>query len=88
MIQAAGYPAERHSITTDDCYILEMHRIPNGKLESQKEPRVGKPVVVLQHGLMGSSDNWVLSWSKPTESLGMLKINVRTILFLEIYFTI
>ena len=84
MIQAAGYPAERHYITTDDCYVLEVHRIPYGKLDSQKEPRLGNPVVLLQHGLTGSSDNWVLSWSKPTESLGRLKINVRIIIYSEV----
>ena len=31
MIEMEGYPAETHTVITDDCYILEMHRIPNGK---------------------------------------------------------
>ena len=29
MIQYWGYPAEEHSVTTEDGYILAMHRIPN-----------------------------------------------------------
>ncbi len=75
MIRAAGYPAESHLVTTDDCYILEMHRIPHGKMNYQV-PTKGKPVVFLQHGLLGNSDNWVVSWSKPTESLGKLKTSM------------
>ena len=31
MIAKEGYPVETHIVTTDDCYILEMHRIPYGK---------------------------------------------------------
>merc|ERR1711936_1498219 len=31
MISNAGYPVETHTVTTEDCYILQMHRIPHGK---------------------------------------------------------
>ena len=31
MIAKMGYPAETHTVTTEDCYILTMHRIPYGK---------------------------------------------------------
>ena len=31
IITENGYPAESHTVETDDCYILEMHRIPFGK---------------------------------------------------------
>lgn len=31
LIQVRGYPAEVHHVTTDDGYILEMHRIPHGR---------------------------------------------------------
>jgi len=50
MILDAGYPAERHEVTTDDCYILALHRIPGE----------GK-VVFLQHGLIDSSAAWVIA---------------------------
>ena len=31
MIYEAGYPAETHTVVTEDGYILRMHRIPHGK---------------------------------------------------------
>ena len=31
MIEYWGYPVEEHRVTTDDGYILTMHRIPYGK---------------------------------------------------------
>ncbi|XP_059483957.1 uncharacterized protein LOC132201648 [Neocloeon triangulifer] len=50
MIKRQGYPAEIHYVTTEDGYILQMHRIPNP----------GKPVIFLQHGLLCSSADWVM----------------------------
>ena len=59
-------------VTTDDCYILQMHRIPHGKEEwGINAKSVPKPVVFLQHGLLGCYDNWVISFSKPSDSLGI-----------------
>jgi len=73
LIESAGYPAETHIVTTEDCYILQMHRIPHGKNEwGWNKSNKSKPVVFLQHGLLGCSDNWVLSYQKPTESLGYI----------------
>jgi len=63
IIQHWGYPAERHHVTTDDGYILEMHRVPHGKSISQGGKR---PVVFLMHGLECSSSNWVTNL--PSES--------------------
>ena len=67
LIEKAGYPSETHIVTTDDGYILEMHRIPHGKDGSNitAEPR---PVVFIQHGLLCSSADWVLS--DPPKALG------------------
>lgn len=50
IIEAAGFRSEVHKVTTDDGYILTMHRVGEG---------VG-PVVFLQHGLICSSVDWVL----------------------------
>ncbi|KAF4521287.1 hypothetical protein B566_EDAN002291 [Ephemera danica] len=60
MIERRGYPAEIHYITTADHYILQMHRIPNP----------GKPVVFLQHGILGASSDWHTSCSMPGMTYG------------------
>ncbi|XP_063927616.1 lipase 3-like [Zophobas morio] len=49
-----GYPAETHFVTTDDGYILGIHRIPGPKTGVKG----GQPVF-LQHGLLSSSADWV-----------------------------
>lgn len=57
-----GYPAEAHTIKTDDGYLLTMHRIPCGRAgcEIQGGRGRGQPVF-LQHGLLSSSADWLLS---------------------------
>jgi len=68
MIARKGYPAETHIVTTEDCYILEMHRIPHGKDNAGDNQT--RPVVYLQHGLLCSSADWVMGSSD--NSLGFL----------------
>lgn len=51
VIRFYNYTCEVHSVTTRDGYILELHRIPNK----------GKQAVVLGHGIVGSSGNFVIS---------------------------
>lgn len=58
MIAEAGYPSEVHTVITDDGYILHMHRIPHGRGESYNTSR---KVVFLQHGLLSSSADWVVT---------------------------
>ncbi|KAM3717721.1 Lipase lipl-1 [Dirofilaria immitis] len=53
-----GYPSEMHTVTTDDGYILELHRIPAGKTGNYTGSE-SKSVVFLQHGFIGSSAVWV-----------------------------
>lgn len=71
LIAKYGYPIEVHHVTTDDGYILELHRIPHGRKTSHNslhEPNLnsfenevtGKMPVFMQHGLMSSSSSWVL----------------------------
>ncbi|XP_037817102.1 lipase 3-like [Lucilia sericata] len=55
-----GYPLEEHKVQTSDGYVLTMFRIPysptlNNKYETNKK------VVFLMHGLLSSSDSWVLN---------------------------
>lgn len=51
-----GYKAESHFIHTKDGYILEMHRIPHNKSENSE---VKCPPVLLQHGFLCSSENFM-----------------------------
>jgi len=64
MIANEGYPSEVHSVTTEDCYILELHRIPHGK----DNDKATLPPVLLVHGLIASSADWVMA--APDKSLG------------------
>ncbi|XP_023303354.2 lipase 3 [Lucilia cuprina] len=50
LIRKYGYPTEIHDVTTDDGYILEIHRIA----------KPGAVPVLLTHGLLDSSATWVL----------------------------
>lgn len=52
-----GYPAEEHTITTSDGYILELHRCPGSPLSP---PAPGKPVAFIMHGMLSSSADFVL----------------------------
>lgn len=48
---------EVHSVETQDGYILGVHRIP---YSPSNGPAANKPVVFLQHGLLCSSNDWVI----------------------------
>lgn len=64
-----GYPLEAHKVQTADGYVLEIHRIPHGRVADNTWGReFGKVPIVLQHGLAGSSADWVISG--PGKALG------------------
>ncbi|XP_014226292.1 lipase 3-like isoform X1 [Trichogramma pretiosum] len=52
LIRDSGYNFEAHEVTTEDGYILTLHRIPGPP---------NAPIVFLQHGITESSSCWVLS---------------------------
>ena len=56
IVEASGFDFEKHTVKTEDGYILEVHRV-NLKTESNSI----KPVVFLQHGILSSSETWVLN---------------------------
>ncbi|XP_039502057.1 lipase 3 isoform X1 [Drosophila santomea] len=60
LIKKYGYPAENHTLQTDDGYILTLHRIA----------RPGATPVLLVHGLLDSSATWVMMG--PNKGLGYL----------------
>ncbi|KAI8438117.1 hypothetical protein MSG28_010747 [Choristoneura fumiferana] len=55
-IISAGFPVEVHDVTTEDGYVLAMHRIPYGRSGPTAERR---PVVFLMHGVMSASSHFV-----------------------------
>ncbi|XP_058795451.1 lipase 3-like [Phymastichus coffea] len=57
LVRRHGYPAEEYEVLTDDGYKLKAHRIP-GSPTQPKAP--GKPVVYIQHGILASSDMFVI----------------------------
>ncbi|KAJ0178303.1 hypothetical protein K1T71_006126 [Dendrolimus kikuchii] len=58
LIRKYGYPAEVHSVTTEDGYILEMHRIPHGRNSNSAGGK--RSIIFLMHGLLSSSADWLL----------------------------
>ncbi|KAI5703784.1 hypothetical protein M8J75_016203 [Diaphorina citri] len=67
LVRKEGYPVEAHNVTTEDGYILTLHRIPG--TPSNPLP-YGKPVVMVQHGILCSSTDWVIAG--PNKSLGYI----------------
>lgn len=64
MIRSNGYAAEEHQVTTSDGYILTMHRIPNDQNSSNCSKSiscVSRGPVLLQHGLLSSSADYLVT---------------------------
>ncbi|PNF32785.1 Lipase 3 [Cryptotermes secundus] len=67
VIRKYGYPAESHTVVTDDGYLLTLHRIPHGRKSVYNSTRTP---VMLQHGLLASSSTWVTNG--PEKSLAYI----------------
>ncbi|KAJ8922878.1 hypothetical protein NQ315_007913, partial [Exocentrus adspersus] len=65
IIKSYGYPAETHKITTEDGYILVLHRIPRGIKGVKK-----KTPILIMHGLGSSSGDFINMG--PDNSLGYI----------------
>ncbi|CAH2261658.1 jg12214 [Pararge aegeria aegeria] len=59
-----GYNVEEHKVITEDGYILSLHRIPC------KESSKNNTVIFLMHGVLDSSDSWILQG--PNNALGYI----------------
>lgn len=81
LITASGYPAETHQVTTEDGYVLELHRIPHGVTPATDD--VGhRPVAFLHHCLLCSSSDFVMS--SPDKALGKWRYHSRIFFILWI----
>ncbi|XP_035826373.1 gastric triacylglycerol lipase [Aplysia californica] len=58
LITSKGFPCESYYVLTEDGYILNILRIPHGRNNSDAQS-ASRPVVVLQHGLLGSCTNFL-----------------------------
>ncbi|CAH0547936.1 unnamed protein product [Brassicogethes aeneus] len=58
-VKNLGYPVETYNVETKDGYILKLFRIPHGKKNS-----TSGPPVILMHGLLGSSENYIILGEK------------------------
>ncbi|XP_063395701.1 lipase 1-like [Cydia fagiglandana] len=65
---AAGFSMQSHRVTTEDGYILTMHRIPEGTSEVAQ-----KPSILLMHGIMGTSADFINQG--PNSNLGFILSN-------------
>ncbi|CAH1800123.1 unnamed protein product [Owenia fusiformis] len=78
LILSKGYPCEEYTVQTDDGFLLGVQRIPHGRKtrdqysrsEEEMSQHHSRPVVLLQHGLLCSSTNWIANLAN--ESLGFL----------------
>lgn len=68
LIALNDYLAESHIIVTDDGYILTVHRIPYSKYSKLK--LIPRKTVLLHHGILGSSADWILTG--PKKGLGYI----------------
>lgn len=61
LIQSFGYSCETHDVTTEDGYIIRVHRIPRGRKRRSLEVRT--PVIII-HGFLSVSDVWLFRGPK------------------------
>lgn len=74
IIASRGYAIEVHSVTTEDGYILELHRIPQGKTQSDASAK--RRVVFLQHGFLNTDSVWIILPSN--QALGTLTKSIES----------
>lgn len=71
LIRSKGYYCQEFTVITQDSYVLSMQRIPHGRWGTSIPPhRSRRPPVILVHGFLSSSVEWVVNY--PHQSLGFL----------------
>lgn len=59
IIFSLNYPLEIHNVETNDGYSLKVFRIPGAKNEKDFKKNYLKQPILIQHGLLDSSDGWI-----------------------------
>lgn len=75
MIEYWGYPAEEHKVTTEDGYVLTLHRIPYGRGQNQSLD-VSRTPVFLGHCLLCSSA--VFAFGPPEQEIAYILADAGT----------
>ncbi|CAG9826768.1 unnamed protein product [Diabrotica balteata] len=70
LLKDLNYPIENHWITTEDGYVLQVHRISGRNQTYFTSSKKQNPAILLMHGLGGSSIDWVI-WG-PEKGLGLV----------------
>ncbi|XP_033231536.1 lipase 3-like, partial [Belonocnema kinseyi] len=70
VVEDYGYPFKIYNVETEDGYILQLHNIPFGRNVLKGSPKNNKPVVLVMHGNLGSSADWVVTG--PSNGLAFL----------------
>jgi len=70
LIQKAGFHVETHIVQTEDGYLLTLYRIPNNGSS-----------VLLQHGLLTSSADWIIPGKD--KGLGMVFVSIHLIILIK-----
>jgi len=60
IVEYNGFNFENHTVTTEDGYVLEMHRL-YANLSQPLPENATRPVLMLQHGLVATSETFVMS---------------------------
>jgi len=64
LIASEGYTSEEHTVNTTDGFLLRLYRIPAGRGNVNLDPTTPRPAVLLQHGLLSSSCDWVMNFAE------------------------
>ena len=76
IMTSKGFKCETHFVTTEDGYKLKIFRIPGDKNENiPDEKRNAFPPVLLQHGILDSSDGWVCNREEHSIAFVLAKNN-------------
>ena len=67
IVERSGFRIERHEVTTEDGYILAVYRVRH------QETKDGAPAVLMQHGIIDSSDGWVMNHEEKAPAFVLAK---------------